>query len=211
LTTTQCYIAKRRLDKAIELYRKVYPGGKDDVFTISWLPFYLDPTSPEKGTPLLERFHQRFGPDKAAAMQKRLHTIGRQEGIEFSFAGKIGRTRDSHRLIELAGRKGAGVQNAVVLELFRSYFEGEGDITGHDTLVEAGVKGGLDRGEVRDWLETGKGGEEVDKEVEEAKEKGIHGVPNFTIQEKYEVDGAQDPQDFIEVFVKVKETEAGQS
>lgn len=28
---------------------------------------------------------------------------------------------------------------------------------------------------------------------------------------KYVVDGAQDPQDFLEVFVRVKETEAAQS
>ncbi|RMZ89772.1 hypothetical protein DV736_g2981, partial [Chaetothyriales sp. CBS 134916] len=205
-----CYIGKKRLDTAIELYRKVYPGGKDDVFTVSWLPYYLDPTSPAKGIPILDRFNQRFGPDKAAAMQERLRTIGKQEGIEFRFTSKIGRTRDSHRLIELAGRKGPGVQNAVVLELFRTYFEGEGDITGHDTLEEAGVKGGLDRAEVRDWLQTDKGGEVVDKEVGQAQEKGIHGVPNFTIQGKYMVEGAQDPQDFFEVFARVKETEAGQ-
>lgn len=186
----------------------MYPGGKDDVFTISWLPFYLDPTAPEKGMPLLERFQQRFGPNKAAAMQDRLRSVGGQHGINFSFASKTGRTRDSHRLIQLAGRKGAAVQNAVVLQLFQSYFEADGDITALDMLLEAGVKGGLDRAEVGDWLETGEGGDQVDKEVEEAKEKGIHGVPYFTIQGKYVVNGAQDPQDFLEVFVRVKETEA---
>lgn len=210
-TTTQCYIGKKQLDKAIELYRKVYPGGKDDAFTVTWLPFYLDPTAPEKGMPLLERFQQRFGPDKAAPMQNRLRSVGSQHGIDFSFAGKIGRTRDSHRLIELAGRKGAAVQNAVVLQLFQSYFEADGDITALDTLLEAGVKGGLDRAEVGDWLETGEGGDQVDKEVEKVKEKGIHGVPYFTIQGEYVVNGAQDPQDFLEVFVRVKETEPAQS
>lgn len=142
---------------------------------------------------------------------ERLRTVGGQEGIAFSFAGRIGRTRDSHRLIELAGRKGGtDVQNSVVLELFRSYFEGEGDITGLDTLVEAGVKGGLDPA-VRDWLESDMGGKEVDKEVEEAREKGIRGVPYFTINGEFEVDGAQDPQSFMEAFVNVKEAEAGQA
>lgn len=189
----------------------MYPGGKDDVFTISWLPFYLDPTAPEKGIPWQERAQQRFGPEKIAPMQARLRSVGSQNGINFSFAGKIGRTRDSHRLIELAGRKGAAAQNAVVLQLFQSYFEADGDITALDTLLEAGVKGGLDRAEVRDWLKTGKGGDQVDKHVEEAKQKGIHGVPHFTIQGKYVVEGAQDPQDFLEVFVRVKETDVTQS
>jgi predicted DsbA family dithiol-disulfide isomerase len=140
-------------------------------------------------------------------MQERLRIVGRQEGIEFSFAGKIGRTRDSHRLIQLAKGKGAGVENAVVLELFKSYFEGEGDVTSHETLVDVGVSGGLEREEVRAWLESGKGGEEVDAEVDEAAEKGIRGVPNFTIQDQYEVDGAQDAQEFMEAFVKAKEAE----
>lgn len=182
------------------------------MFTISWRPFYLDPTSPEKGIPLKDRFQQRFEPEKAAALIERLRTIGTQEGIAFSFAGRIGRTRDSHRLIELAGREANGggieVQNAVVLALFQSYFEGEGDITGLDTLVEAGVKGGLDSVKLRNWLELDTGGEEVDREVEEARVKGISGVPYFRIQGVYEVDGAQDPQDFMEAFVKVKESEA---
>jgi predicted DsbA family dithiol-disulfide isomerase len=156
---------------------------------------------------MLDRFSQRFGAEKARAMQERLRIVGKQESIDFSFAGKIGRTRDAHRLIHLAHSKGTKVENAVVLELFKSYFEGEGDVTSHETLVDVGVNGGLERAEVQAWLKTGKGGEEVDAEVNEANEKGIRGVPNFTIQGKYEVDGAQDPQDFMEVFVKVKETE----
>ncbi|KAK1766639.1 DSBA oxidoreductase [Phialemonium atrogriseum] len=202
-----CYIGKKRLDKAIELYRKVYPGGRDDTFTVSWHPFYLDPTSPKKGIPMMERLVDRFGPERVPAMQERLTSMGRQEGIEFSFAGKLGNTRDSHRLIQLGKTKGEVVESRVVLELFRDYFEGTGDITSHETLVGVGVKAGLDGEEVKDWLETGKGGEEVDAEVQQAVRKNIHGVPNFTIQDKYEINGAQDPQDFVEVFTKIKERE----
>ncbi len=33
-TTTQCYIDKKQLDKAVELYRHVYSSNKDDVFNI---------------------------------------------------------------------------------------------------------------------------------------------------------------------------------
>lgn len=156
---------------------------------------------------MLERLAQRFGPERTPAMKERLTSMGRQEGIEFSFAGKLGNTRDSHRLIQLGKTKGEVVENRVVLELFRDYFEGTGDITSHGTLVGVGVKAGLDEEEVKDWLETGKGGEEVDAEVQQAVRKNIHGVPNFTIQDKYQIDGAQDPHDFVEVFTKIKERE----
>ncbi|KAI0891484.1 DSBA oxidoreductase [Annulohypoxylon nitens] len=200
-----CYIGKKRVDKAIDLYRKVYPGAKDDTFTITWAPFYLDPTSPKVGVPITERMVQRFGPERLAALQQRLTTIGREEGINFSFRGKVGNTRDSHRVIQLGKTKGNEVENRVVLELFKSYFEGEGDITSHDTLIAAAEKAGLDKAEVKDWLDTGKGGKEVDEEVQEAVAKDIHGVPHFTVQGKYEVDGAQDAQAFLEAFSRVKE------
>ncbi|KAI1453903.1 DSBA oxidoreductase [Annulohypoxylon moriforme] len=200
-----CYIGKKRVDKAIDLYRKVYPNAKDDTFTITWSPFYLDPTSPKVGVPITERMVQRFGPERLAALQQRLTTLGREEGINFGFRGKVGNTRDSHRLIQLGKTKGNEVENKVVLELFKSYFESDGDITSHDTLIAAAEKAGLDKTEVKDWLDTGKGGKEVDEEVQEAVAKDIHGVPHFTVQGKYEVDGAQDAQAFLEAFASVKE------
>jgi len=54
---------------------------------------------------------------------------------------------------------------------------------------------------------TDKGGPEVDKEVEEAQMNQITGVPNFTLQGKYEVGGAQDPGVFLRLFEKIKVTE----
>lgn len=71
-------------------------------------------------------------------------------------------------------------------------------------LISAGEKGGLDKSEVKNWLEQGKGGAEVDREVEEAYREGVSGVPNFTINGRYRVEGAQDPQTFVEMFGRLK-------
>lgn len=62
-------MGKKRLDKAIELYKKVYPGGRNDKFTVSWHAFYLDPTAPKAGISWFERHEQRFGPGKAPARE----------------------------------------------------------------------------------------------------------------------------------------------
>ncbi|KAI0516964.1 DSBA-like thioredoxin domain-containing protein [Xylaria bambusicola] len=201
-----CYVGKRRLDRAIELYRKTYPAGQNDTFTITWAPFYLDPTSPAVGIPVKERMAQKFGSDRLEMIHHRLTTVGQEEGINFAFAGRIGNTRDSHRLIQLGKTKGNDVENRVVAELFKSYFEGEGDITSHATLVAAGEKAGLTTSEVKEWLETGKGGAEVDKEVQEAYTDGISGVPNFTIQGAHNIGGAQDPEVFLATFARIKES-----
>lgn len=210
LTTPQCYLGKVRLEKAIDLYKKTYPGGKEDTFTISWSPFYLDPTSPKVGVPLRERMLQRFGP-QFEMMQKRLHAAGKLDGINFSSGSKVGNTRDSHRLVELAKAKGNDVENRVISELFRSYFENDGDITSHDMLVAAAEKAGLDAAEVRAWLAGDQGGKEVDAQVARANAKNVHGVPQFTIQDKLVVDGAQDPDAFVRAFVALKEGKAGDS
>ncbi|KAI1810614.1 DSBA oxidoreductase [Poronia punctata] len=199
-----CYVGKKRLDRAIELYRKTQPSGKDDIFTITWSPFYLDPSLPTVGVPVAERMAAKFGADRYAAIQQRLSAIGREEGIAFKFAGRVGNTRDSHRLIQLGKVKGNGTENRVVEELFKSYFEGEGDITSRDTLVAAAVRAGLEAGEAREWLENGKGGEEVDEEVGRAYAKGITGVPSFTFQGIHDVGGAQDAEDLLRMLVNVK-------
>lgn len=142
---------------------------------------------------------------------ERMGAVGKDAGIDFSFGGKTGNTRDSHRLVQLGKTKGSKVQTRVVEELFKSYFEEEGDITSHDVLREAGIKAGLEETEVADWLESDKGGENVDKEVEEAQIRGVSGVPNFVLQGKYEIGGAQDAEAFVKVFERVKEMEESQS
>ena len=113
-------------------------------------------------------------------MQGHLARLGKQVGIAFAFGGKTGNTRDSHRLIQLAKTKGEGMQTKVVEQLFNSYFEANEDITDREVLIARGVKAGLDETEAREWMDSGKGGPEVDKEVIEAQEKFISGVPNFT-------------------------------
>lgn len=43
-----CYIGKKKLEKAIALYQQQYQDS-NDTFTISWVPYYLNPNLPAKG------------------------------------------------------------------------------------------------------------------------------------------------------------------
>lgn len=138
-------------------------------------------------------------------LQAGLQKQGLADGVKFSLDSKIGNTRNAHRLIQLGKTKGNETENRVVLELFKSYFEESGDITSFDMLIDAAAKAGVDREEAKTWLEGDAGGETVDEEVEQAYAKGIQGVPNFTIQGKYVLGGAQDPSDFCDVIIAAKE------
>lgn len=135
--------------------------------------------------------------------------MGAAEGINFTLEGKLGNTRDAHRLVQLAKTKSNELENKVILELFKSYFEQGGDITSFEMLTAAGEKAGLDKSETRAWLESGKGGAEVDREVEEAYRKGVSGVPNFTINGRYDLSGAQEPETFVAEFLRAKESASG--
>jgi predicted DsbA family dithiol-disulfide isomerase len=99
------------------------------------------------------------------------------------------------------------MQTRVIEELFADYFENEKDITSQEMLLDAATKAGLDAMEAKDWLDSGKGGPEVDKEVQEAYAQNIHGVPNFTINDQFEIGGAQEPAAFVQLFERLKRQE----
>ncbi|KAI9881154.1 MAG: hypothetical protein M1830_007132 [Pleopsidium flavum] len=201
-----CYVGKNKLEKGISLYKSAHPDSKD-TFSTTWLPFYLNPAAPREGIDKRQYYKSKFGEERTQMIFERLAVAGKEVGINFSFGGKTGNTRDSHRLIQLGKTKSPQMQTRVVEELFKAYFETERDITSHDVLREAGVKAGLGEAEVKEWLGSDKGGKEVDKEVREAQMANISGVPNFTIQGKYEIGGAQDPAAFVQIFERIKAIE----
>ncbi|MCJ1274000.1 hypothetical protein MMC21_001793 [Puttea exsequens] len=201
-----CYVGKKKLERGIAAYKSAHPESKD-TFSTTWFPFYLNPQAPKTGIDKREYYKSKFGDERTAMIFDRLSATGQDVGIKFKYGGKTGNTRDSHRLVQLGKTKGPEVQTRVVEELFAAYFENEKDITSHETLKEAGLKAGLPEADVDSWLESDKGGQEVDKEVMEAQIRGVSGVPNFVLQDKYEIGGAQDPEAFVKVFERVKQME----
>lgn len=154
------------------------------------------------------QYHETIlGAARVPIIFARMEAIGKELGIGFKFGGKTGATRESHRLIALGLTKGAAMQTRVVEELFEAYFEHEEDITSWDVLRRRGVRAGLDEEEISAWLKSGAGGDDVDREVEEARQMGISGVPNFTLQGAYEIGGAQEAEAFERVFDKIKASE----
>lgn len=195
-----CYLGIARLNRAIGLYKRTVPSGSNDTFAISWHAFQLDPTAKPgfgESRPTREVTAAKFGAQRVAALEERLASMGAAEGIRFTMAGRIGSTRDSHRVVQLGKTKGSEVENAVVHEVMKMYFEEGGDITSWDDLVAAAQKAGVDAAETREWLESGRGGDEVDREVEESVTMGVRGVPKFIINKKFQIDGAEDVQNML--------------
>ncbi|GAB7341068.1 hypothetical protein MBLNU457_7388t1 [Dothideomycetes sp. NU457] len=197
-----CYVGLRRLQSAINTHQSTYPSDK---FTTTWLPFYLNPDSPAPGIDKQAVYAAKFGAQRTQMMQAHLSRLAAPLGIKFAFGGKTGNTRDSHRVIALAHKKGGPeLQNRVVEEFFRAYFEVNEDISDREVLVRWAAKAGMMEKEVRTYLESGEGGEQVDREVAMAKRRFVGGVPDFVVNERYEVQGAEEPDAFLDIFERIR-------
>jgi predicted DsbA family dithiol-disulfide isomerase len=201
----QCYIGLRTLEQAIALYQRTYPNASKDIFHIHWSPYYLDANLPTPGILASTRIAQKNGADRAEGIKMRLKRVGQAHGIDFSFAGKVGNTRDSHRMMHLAGLKGEDVQMKLAKELFAMHFEGDTDVTCHGDLLQASIAAGLAENEAMEWLHSDNGGPEVDEEAQRARHSGVGSVPTFEINGK-RLEGAEDPSAFYQIFADIKST-----
>ncbi|KAI1842145.1 hypothetical protein JX265_005722 [Neoarthrinium moseri] len=197
-----CYVGKRRVEAGIAAYKAAHPESSD-TFAVSWHPYYLDPNAPLDGEDKAARYERRFGAEKFASIQETIGKVGKDVGINFSFAGRTGHTKHSHRLIRFAAQKGPDYQNKIVNELFARYFEKAQDITDKNMLQSAAEAAGLDGTEVKAFLESNEGAEEVENEVLRAQKLGVRGVPNIRINGMFEAPGAVDADIFRQIFEKI--------
>ena len=199
------------MDMAIALYQKVYPGGKNDVFDIIWRPYYLNygpSTYSVDKSELADEKLKDMTPEQREKLYKRMNQIGRAVGINFRPGGKIGDTRQAHRLVHFSQEKSPEVRNALIDKIFEAYHELEKDITSKEVLLELGVQAGLDENEVDQWLSSDEAASAVDEEAQKNLEDfSSSGVPTYVIQGAYRVEGAEDAQDFMDLFIQVKESQ----
>lgn len=107
-----CWVGKRRFEKGLAAVRKAV--NSDVSVQLRWRPFFLDPTLPKAGIDKKTRYAEKFGAQRVAQMLPHMASIGKQEGINFSFGGKTANTTDSHRLMEKAFQLGGvELQNAL--------------------------------------------------------------------------------------------------
>jgi len=195
-----CFIGKRRLEEALDMAQ-----GEFEVF-VGWRPFQLNPDMPAEGADRKSYLAAKFGgADRADRMYQSVREAGATAGIDFRFEDikRTPSTIDAHRLIGISGR--AGVQDAVVEDLFRAYFLEGRDIGDRAVLTEIGVAAGFDAKVLGDYLAGPEDVERVRKEDETARRMGIQGVPCFIFNRKYAVSGAQEPEVLLQVMRRVKE------
>lgn len=180
-----CFIGKRRLEKAIAM--------KPDIpVEVRWRPYFLNDWVPREGMSRVDYLTTKFGsPERYAANAPRIAAAAAEEGLTYAM-DKITRqpnTIDCQRLIRWAN--GIGKAADMKQRLMDLYFTEGGDLTNTAVLVQAAADIGLDPEDIRAALASDQDIAEITREVEEAKQAGIDGVPCFIFAGKYAVSGAQ--------------------
>lgn len=106
-------------------------------------------------------------------------------------------------MILLAQKKSAELADKVEDAIYKGYFEDGKDITSPEFLKEAGVSSGMDADEVEKYLASDNGLKEVEQETSQGRMLGISGVPNFIIDDKYMLSGAQEQEEFLDIFERI--------
>src|SRR3954452_24949265 len=143
-----CFIGKRRLEKALG----------DRAATVRWQPFQLNPDMPQEGIDRKSYRIRKFGSwERSQELDAQVVAAGQGDAIAFNFdkMDRTPNTLDAHRVIWLAGERGA--QDAVVEALFLAYFTDGRNLSDRATLAGVAAGAGLDRAEVDELLAGDKG------------------------------------------------------
>jgi len=194
-----CYIGKKKLARAIEVYRKRNPNAEPP--RVSWHPYQLNPDLPEAGVDRADYLARKFG-GRSAEIYARISAVGAEIGIPFAF-DKVARqpnTLAAHGLIALAGD--AGLQDVLIEALFRAYFIDGRDLTANETLSAIACEAGLAKEDIDACMTGAKMRERVKAADAQARRIGIEGVPFFLFNRHLAVSGAQDPEVLVDAMLK---------
>lgn len=196
-----CYIGKRKFETALKDFSE-----KEDI-QIEWKSFQLSPdlvTDTEINVHEYLARHKGMSLSDATQMNRRVTEMARESGLEYNFDKTVvANSFNAHRFAHFA--KNNGKQNEAEELLFKSYFTDGKNIDDYDTLVALGEEIGLDAKALRTALDDGSFADDVRKDIVEAQQIGVRGVPFFVLNRKYAVSGAQDVSVFAQTIEKAFE------
>lgn len=195
-----CYIGKRNYEAAVAQF-----AGSEQIDLV-WKSFQLDPTIPtptdtSQSTLQYLSASKGMSPAQVQSMTQGVTQTARAAGLEYHLDKTlVTNTFDAHRVIQFAKAKGLG--DLAEETLFYAYFTETKDIADHSVLQELGEKIGLTAEEVNEALTDELYAHQVRKDIQEAREIGVRGVPFFVFDRKYAVSGAQPAEAFLQILQK---------
>ena len=198
-----CYIGKRLLEQSLE------KTGYKEQAEVVFKAYELDPNAPKVSTEAIaESLARKYGTTVEAAkqMNQQVGERAKEVGLNYNFdTMKPANTFDAHRLAKFAEQQGKEAELSELL--LQSYFIDGKELGRHEVLLELTDRVGLDRAEAEKVLKSDQYADEVRKDVNEAMQIGVRGVPFFVLNDKYAISGAQPAEVFENALRQVAEEE----
>jgi predicted DsbA family dithiol-disulfide isomerase len=186
-----CLVADANLQKAITSLSSANAqlGNSVEIQRI-WYPFELNPDMPEAGMDRKTYRTNKFGSwEYSQQLDAKTVQAGQANGIEFRYdlMKVTPNTLKAHRLTWFAGNAGKATEMAE--RILRAYFTEGQDIGDVDTLVNLAAEIGLDSAQVKTFLLSQAGIQEVEALKRRAIAQGIRSVPTIRIGKEVLVGG----------------------
>ena len=194
-----CRIGKKNLTDALANFRS-------EPVEIHYRAYQLDPSTPPEGSPFRDAMLQKVRADDAKlnGMLQQVTQAGQASGLHFDFSKveKMPNTLKAHQLIAIAPEER---KKDLVDDLFKAYFENGKDIGNVDVLLDFAEKLGMNREQTSSRLSAKEGLEQVEGDLDFARQAGVSGVPFFVINRKYALTGAQPSAAFLQALQQISE------
>lgn len=185
-----CRIGEHHLDAALA-QRKSVP------VQIRLHAYQLAPEVPPEGVDYRQHLLRKFGSlERLDQMQARLKSIGAPLGIIFNSIQRLPNTLRAHALLAAVPQE---TQIPLLRALQRAYFEDGEDLGSPDVLIKGAVTAGLSPAAARAALD-GADMEAARADAREMAQLGVTGVPTFIFNRRYQVVGAQPPEQLVRVI-----------
>lgn len=180
-----CFIGKHNLFVALSDF-------DEELFSIEWHPFQLNPDMPEGGMDRREYLEAKFG-GKEGAIQAYLPVVehAKSTGLTINLEAitKTPNTLKAQCLIHWA--KLDGCQNEMVQALFEAYFCHGQDIGDTAILIDIAAETGMNADVVKRLFTSCQDKLEIQERDASARDMGVDAVPTFIVAGQHVVSGAQ--------------------
>lgn len=196
-----CYIGKHKFEMALEKF------SRKEAIEVIWASYQLAPnlmTQPNKNIHTFLSETKGISLEQAKEMNSHVTEIAKEIGLHYDFDRCIvANTFNAHRLVHFAQVQNKS--NEAEERLFAAYFSEGKNIDDLSTLLQLGTEIGLDAVALKGVLESKAFAEEVQSDIQEARQIGILSVPFFVFDRKIAVSGAQEPSIFLKTLENVFE------
>lgn len=195
-----CYIGKRKLENALAIF-----PYKEEI-EIVWRSYELSPalTKAASGGSFYEFFskNHQISELEARTQAASIVEVAKEVGLDYDFDHLIvANTNDALRLVKLASKQNLASQAEEAI--FEAYFIDGKDVSDRDTLLQLGIKIGLEKDAMQSMLDSDLFKDDIIQDIQYSeRELKLEYIPFYLFNKKQIIQGSISSEQYLEVLTK---------